>query len=243
MHTWAGQDYFTKCCDQVVGSPLWYLGDPVLNRIYLLHWLSWLRFFCVFYPSQQINQWDILFIYAVTVTVDKAVVKRLINQWTLFCASHTITTHDTFKEKGRSLAAGYQRWRIILLGFEVLTAMVKKSSIFWDITPCNPLKVNRRFTCHLLSCWFLAWLILWPRRWRWYVHPNRRLTFSRLRGVISQVIFLVYFHFEMHRFSIVEWGWLLNNEFERCGGKWLWPNFVCLGIFLDVFEKHEILRQ
>jgi hypothetical protein len=31
------------------------------------------------------------------------------------------------------------------VGFEVLTAVVMKISIFWDITPCTPLKVNRRF--------------------------------------------------------------------------------------------------
>jgi hypothetical protein len=37
------------------------------------------------------------------------------------------------------------------VGFEVLTAVVMNSSIFWDITPCSPLKVNRRFggTCRL----------------------------------------------------------------------------------------------
>jgi hypothetical protein len=29
--------------------------------------------------------------------------------------------------------------------FEVLTPVVMKSTIFWDITPCSPLKVNRRF--------------------------------------------------------------------------------------------------
>jgi hypothetical protein len=58
-------------------------------------------------------------------------------------------------------------------GFEVLTAVIMQSSVFWDITPCNPLKVNRCFGgisrlkaggnkssgCHLLSRWFLAWLI------------------------------------------------------------------------------------
>jgi hypothetical protein len=31
------------------------------------------------------------------------------------------------------------------VGFEVLTAVVVKSSIFCDIKPCSPLKVNRRF--------------------------------------------------------------------------------------------------
>jgi hypothetical protein len=29
--------------------------------------------------------------------------------------------------------------------FEVLTAVVMKSSIFWDITPCSPLKFSRHF--------------------------------------------------------------------------------------------------
>jgi hypothetical protein len=35
--------------------------------------------------------------------------------------------------------------------FEVLTAVVMKSSIFWDIMSCSTLKVNRHFggTCHL----------------------------------------------------------------------------------------------
>jgi hypothetical protein len=32
------------------------------------------------------------------------------------------------------------------VGFEVLTAVVMKSTIFWDITPCDPLKVDGRFT-------------------------------------------------------------------------------------------------
>jgi hypothetical protein len=29
--------------------------------------------------------------------------------------------------------------------FEVLTAVVIKSSVFWDITSCNPLKFGQRF--------------------------------------------------------------------------------------------------
>jgi hypothetical protein len=37
------------------------------------------------------------------------------------------------------------------VGFEVLTAVVVKNSIFWDIAPYSPLKANWRFggTCHL----------------------------------------------------------------------------------------------
>jgi hypothetical protein len=68
---------------------------------------------------------------------------------------------------------------------------------------CSRLKFNRRFggrcrlhlhgrrlssACHLLSRWFLAWLIL--RSWicRRYFPPKRRLTFNGLHGVISQKI-------------------------------------------------------
>jgi hypothetical protein len=35
--------------------------------------------------------------------------------------------------------------QFLLVGFEVLTAVVMKSSIFCDITPCSPFIVNRRF--------------------------------------------------------------------------------------------------
>jgi hypothetical protein len=31
------------------------------------------------------------------------------------------------------------------VGFEVLKTVVMKSTVFWDITPCNLLKINGRF--------------------------------------------------------------------------------------------------
>jgi hypothetical protein len=90
-------------------------------------------------------------------------------------------------------------------GFEVLTAVVMKSTIFRDITPWSPSKVNRRFkgTCRLhlqgrrisqarnhresrqqawflLSGWFLARFILRTWRWRKYFLPKHHLTFSGL---------------------------------------------------------------
>jgi hypothetical protein len=49
------------------------------------------------------------------------------------------------------------------LGFEVLTAVVRKSINFWDITPCSLLSVNRHNQaggrCRLLAYWFLAEII------------------------------------------------------------------------------------
>jgi hypothetical protein len=56
-----------------------------------------------------------------------------------------------------------------------------KSSIFWDITPCSPLRVNRpAFTL------VFAWLIIRPWRWRRHVPPKSRLALKGLHGVISQ---------------------------------------------------------
>jgi hypothetical protein len=65
-----------------------------------------------------------------------------------------------------------------VVGDEILTTVVMKSSIFWDITLCSPLNVNRRFggtyrlhlqgrrisraACHSISRLFIARLILRP---------------------------------------------------------------------------------
>jgi hypothetical protein len=40
--------------------------------------------------------------------------------------------------------------------------------------------------CYLRSQWFLAWLILRPRRWRRHVPPKHHLTFNELHDVKSQ---------------------------------------------------------
>jgi hypothetical protein len=63
-----------------------------------------------------------------------------------------------------------------IVGFEVFTAVVMKSTIFWDITPvvrCQPMfrrnisppssglkyVQKKKTACHLLARWFLAELI------------------------------------------------------------------------------------
>jgi hypothetical protein len=101
-----------------------------------------------------------------------------------------------------------------VVGFEVLTAVVMKTSIFWIITSCSPLRVNRRFggTCHLLLqresrwqayqlCytrlllrWFLSWLIFRTLRWKRRVSPEHRLTFNGLHDVLSHKIELFLSH-------------------------------------------------
>jgi hypothetical protein len=77
--------------------------------------------------------------------------------------------------------------------FEVPTAVVMKSTTFWDIKPCSPLKVNRRFggTNSLqfqVEKKSLARNQL-ENRWR-YVPPKRRLTLNGLHGVIFQKMVL-----------------------------------------------------
>jgi hypothetical protein len=79
------------------------------------------------------------------------------------------------------------------VGFEVLTAVIMKSTIFWDITLCSPLSVNRRFggnilrssACHLLSCWFLARLIFSSLKMKAICSPETSVD-NGLHGFISQ---------------------------------------------------------
>jgi hypothetical protein len=81
------------------------------------------------------------------------------------------------------------------VGFEVLTAVVMKSSIFWDTKQCSAFKFNRHFwgifrlrlQGRRINC-FVASLILRHRRWRSHFSPKRRLTFNGLHGGISQNI-------------------------------------------------------
>jgi hypothetical protein len=73
-----------------------------------------------------------------------------------------------------------------------------KRPIFWNITPCSPLKVNQRFggKCRLhlqgrrissllATCFMLAftWPILLPWRWRRHIPPKCPLTSKGLHGV------------------------------------------------------------
>jgi hypothetical protein len=97
------------------------------------------------------------------------------------------------------------------------------SRFWWTYTFWAPLNRNFFFflvchisvcidgsACHMLSRWFLARLILRPRRWRRYVPPKRRLTFNGLHGVISQKIVL--FSSGIVGFCV----WLFHLVFLRC---------------------------
>jgi hypothetical protein len=70
-----------------------------------------------------------------------------------------------------------------------------KSSNFWNITPCIPLKFNRlgRKCCLLVllaACFMSVSCMAYSStcRWRRHVPPKRRLTFNGPRGVISHRI-------------------------------------------------------
>jgi hypothetical protein len=66
-----------------------------------------------------------------------------------------------------------------------------KSTIFWDITPCSPLKINGRFggTCHF----HLQGLRISRARHQYVASTLKcRLTFNGLHGAISQNIELFF---------------------------------------------------
>jgi hypothetical protein len=99
----------------------------------------------------------------------------------------------------RANSSGFHEQHTSYVGSEVLSAVVIKSTILWDITSCSPLKVNRRFdgTYHLhfrgrislLSRWYLTRLIR-PWKWRLYIPPKHRLAFNGLHHVIFQKLVL-----------------------------------------------------
>jgi hypothetical protein len=53
---------------------------------------------------------------------------------------------------------------MLCLGIRILTYVFVKSSVFWDIAPCSPDQINRRFeaTCRLLLAGFLLGLFYDP---------------------------------------------------------------------------------
>jgi hypothetical protein len=53
------------------------------------------------------------------------------------------------------------------VGFEVLTEIIMKGSVFWDIAPCGPVQVENSFrgtslACCLLHAYFLPGLLFDP---------------------------------------------------------------------------------
>jgi hypothetical protein len=74
---------------------------------------------------------------------------------------------------------------------EVLTAVVMSTSgLFRRVIRWRPTDVLKEqiavSALHLFSRWFLAWLILWPWRWKRHVPTICRLTFKGLHGVTAQ---------------------------------------------------------
>jgi hypothetical protein len=97
-----------------------------------------------------------------------------------YVGSHMIYTAP-HPRKRNSSALNFVRVVIFYIGFEVLTAVVMKSSVFWDITAYSSLQINRCSASYL----FLVWLIIRPWRRVRHVPPKRPFTFNGLHGLIS----------------------------------------------------------
>jgi hypothetical protein len=52
---------------------------------------------------------------------------------------------------GNGLEISWETAAIAHVRFEILTAVVMKSTIFWNITPCSPLKVKPTFRSNISS--------------------------------------------------------------------------------------------
>jgi hypothetical protein len=122
----------------------------------------------------------------------------------------------------------------VFLGFEVFTAVVMRSTIFWDITPCSPLSVNRRFGG--AYC-----LHLQGRRNKFSKKPaikqvaSLRLTLNRLHGVISQKVIL----FKQSLFqSVVSNPWVLTVwcGYVKCSNLY---TRKCDGLQLNICERYS----
>jgi hypothetical protein len=79
-------------------------------------------------------------------------------------------------------------------------------------------------------CWFLAWLTLWPRRWRRYVPPKRQAP-SELRAITTQKTILFFYYHGLLNDAANIWnmchqmvGWLPIMHWKGCQSMWVWPN-------------------
>jgi hypothetical protein len=71
--------------------------------------------------------------------------------------------------------------------FEVLTVVVEKSSILWDITRCLPLKVNLRLRALLpngITPWFFTDIFIDLEDGTRHVSPKRRRVISQKKKLI-----------------------------------------------------------
>jgi hypothetical protein len=100
------------------------------------------------------------------------------------CKDRSLSELTWVLHKGRNFL--YRLNNYDLVEFEVLTAVVMKITVFWDITPCSPLKVNRRFggTFHLNVQGRIS------RASNQRESRKRLLAFNGLHRVISQKIVL-----------------------------------------------------
>jgi hypothetical protein len=106
-------------------------------------------------------------------------------QWEKFGFDEYVTIITQFYMNLNSLLSNFLRnwwfYKNPIPAEDVELPETYKGSVFWDLTPCNPVKVSWHFggTCRLH---------FQLRRWRWHVPPKRRLTFAGLHAVLSQKI-------------------------------------------------------
>jgi hypothetical protein len=107
-----------------------------------------------------------------------------------------------------------------------------KSSIFWDITPCSPLKVKT--VLFVTFFMLLPWLILRPWRWIQHFPPKLHLTFNELHGLISQ----------KEEFCITTALRTSNSiRYDDVTSHFMWNAFNNLRIKHFTFDQQQLMRE
>jgi hypothetical protein len=75
----------------------------------------------------------------------------------------------------------WPEFETVSFGLHACDIMDTPTSSIWEETIVA--YVSRKLNLVPSSCWFLAWLILRPWRWRRHIPPKRQLTFSWPQGV------------------------------------------------------------
>jgi hypothetical protein len=134
---------------------------------------EWLQILTFFYGRNEIYRFEIgpYFLNITSVCEDISALPSIGTSSFLFAGLHRRVLKLTWQKSkvivygsANNHSTGKCYNNFLLIGFEVLTAVIIKSINFWDITPCSPLSVNRRFggTYRQLSRWFLVQLIFYP---------------------------------------------------------------------------------
>jgi hypothetical protein len=126
----------------------------------------------------------------------------------------------TFSETDTCRFSDYTFSQLSFVGFDILTVVATKTTIFWAVAPCSSVQAHRRFGVtycfHFEGCSKPSNKPAGGRRQA----PKRRLTSTELRRVTSKKTGLFRFHLIKMNGSNKQWKELLLNIKEDINRPW-----------------------